>query len=223
MRKLIAEDLRGCKVIPCVATGDPAARIIEHASLGRAGLIMMPTHGYGLFRRFLLGSVTAKVLHDADCPVWTSAHLEGWPVIEHVSLRSLLCGVDFGPRSRSALKCAAGVAAEFQAKLIVAHVIPAFDAGAAELWPEDWRDQAVKSAEERVKGVIRELEDSLNAAIASVEILDGSPASALSEAAERLDVDLMVIGRTHTADLRGNLGANAYAVIAHSPCPVLSV
>ena len=39
-------------------------------------VILMPTHGYGPFRRFILGSNTAKVLHDADCPVWTGVHLE---------------------------------------------------------------------------------------------------------------------------------------------------
>jgi c(7)-type cytochrome triheme protein len=101
------------------------------------------------------------------------------------------------------------VAAESQAKLIVAHVIPTPGEGAAQ-------DRAVKSAEETVRGVERELGVSAEAEIAEVEILDGSPASALSEAAERLDADLMVIGRTRC-------GASAYAIIAHSPCPVLSV
>jgi hypothetical protein len=33
----------------------------------------------------------------------------------------------------------------------------------------------------------------------------------------------MVIGRTHVMSGVGKLGANAYAIIAHSPCPVLSV
>ena len=54
-----------------LADGDPAAIIVERAHDLGAGLIIMPTHGYGTFRRFILGSVTAKVLHDADCPVWT--------------------------------------------------------------------------------------------------------------------------------------------------------
>jgi len=223
MEELIQRDLFGCKVSPCITAGDPATRIVEHARNGRADLIMMPTHGYGLFRRFLLGSVTAKILHDASCPVWTSAHLESWPVVEHVPLRSLLCGLDFGPRSGAALKCASRVAAEFQARLIVAHVIPTFDAGLGKNWPAECRDHAVKAAQERVGAVVQEFGVS-----ADVEILDGQQASALNEAAERLDVDLMVIGRTHIADrthddLGGKLGANAYAIIAHSPCPVLSV
>jgi hypothetical protein len=55
--------------------GDPARAIIEYAEDEKVDLIMMPTHGYGPFRRFLLGSVTAKVLHDVKCAVWTSEEL----------------------------------------------------------------------------------------------------------------------------------------------------
>ena len=59
-----------------VDRGEPAHVIAEHARKDRAHLIMMPTHGYGPFRRMLLGSITAKVLHDAECPVWTDVHDE---------------------------------------------------------------------------------------------------------------------------------------------------
>jgi nucleotide-binding universal stress UspA family protein len=37
---------------------------------------MMATHGTGLFRSLLIGSVTAKVLHDARCPVWIATRAE---------------------------------------------------------------------------------------------------------------------------------------------------
>jgi nucleotide-binding universal stress UspA family protein len=49
----------------CVATiGFSAPVITEYAAANEIDLIAMPTHGYGPFRRALLGSVTAKVLHD---------------------------------------------------------------------------------------------------------------------------------------------------------------
>lgn len=218
METLIACEFAGCKVARCVTTGDPATAIVEHAHNGRFDLIMMPTHGYGPFRRFLLGSVSAKVLHDSLCPVWTSAHLEEWPEVENIPLRRVLCAVDLGPRSCTVLKCASLVAAEFGAKLTVAHVIPALDVFAGEYWSPQWRDQAVKAAEERVATVQQGLGLS-----AEIDILDGASAAALSESAERMDADLMVIGRTHVMSGVGKLGANAYAIIAHSPCPVLSV
>jgi nucleotide-binding universal stress UspA family protein len=212
MDKLIASELTDCRVAPCVTTGDPAVRIVEHALNRRSTLIMMPTHGYGALHRFLLGSVTAKVLHDAACPVWTSAHLESWPVMDKVALRSILCGMDFGPRSSVALQCASQLAEEFHANLTVAHAISLFDT----LY--EWRSQAAKAAEEKVRRMETEL--GVNAA---VEIVDGSPAFALSEIAERLDADLVVIGRTHIAAKFAKLGTSAYAIIAHSPSPVLSV
>jgi len=59
-----------------VELGDPAAYITAYADANGVDLIMMPTHGYGKFRGLLLGSVTAKVLHDAKCAVWTSTHTE---------------------------------------------------------------------------------------------------------------------------------------------------
>ena len=64
-----------------VLTGDPVSEIKKLAGERSAGLIVMPTHGYGPFRRFLLGSVTSKILHDSDCPVMTGAHMPELPPI----------------------------------------------------------------------------------------------------------------------------------------------
>ena len=65
------------KVETVIRMGEPATEITEFAERNHVDLIMMPTHGYGKFRGLLLGSVTAKVLHDAKCAVWTAAHSEG--------------------------------------------------------------------------------------------------------------------------------------------------
>jgi nucleotide-binding universal stress UspA family protein len=59
-----------------IEEGDPGHAVALYAGRHQTGLIMLPTHGYGPFRRMLIGSVTAKILHDAGCPVWTSAHIE---------------------------------------------------------------------------------------------------------------------------------------------------
>lgn len=41
---------------------------------------------------FLVGSVTAKVLDDADCPVLTGVHLPQTPNLEPILFRSTDCG-----------------------------------------------------------------------------------------------------------------------------------
>ena len=68
-------------------------------------LIVMGTHGFGGFRRMLLGSITAKVLHDARCPVFTSTHAESTPATLP-PLRTILCAVDYGPQSEAVLRWA---------------------------------------------------------------------------------------------------------------------
>ena len=83
--------------------GDPAIEIVRAAHEGNFDLIVMPTHGYGPFRRFVLGSVTAKVLHDADCPVLTGAHLADLNPATPIFFRNIVCAVDLGPQSGQAL------------------------------------------------------------------------------------------------------------------------
>jgi nucleotide-binding universal stress UspA family protein len=52
-----------------VGLGDPAFAILEQAKASQSDLIMMGTHGRGGFSRFLMGSVSHTVLHQAPCPV----------------------------------------------------------------------------------------------------------------------------------------------------------
>jgi nucleotide-binding universal stress UspA family protein len=52
-----------------VNQGDPARIIIELARTRSYDLIIMGTRGIGTFRELLLGSVSQKVMHHANCPV----------------------------------------------------------------------------------------------------------------------------------------------------------
>ena len=91
------EDLRAYRVKRYLFEGDPSRRIVDFAHEQHVNLIVMPTHGYGLFRRFLLGSVTAKVLHDAECPVWTGVHLDQSPAFDKIHFRKIVVAVDLCP------------------------------------------------------------------------------------------------------------------------------
>ena len=58
----------GVKTDVIVDEGNAATRILEQASSCQADLIAMGTHGLSGFERFMLGSVTEKVLRKATCP-----------------------------------------------------------------------------------------------------------------------------------------------------------
>lgn len=62
---------RGVEVVEEVTRGDPTETILEYAADHDVDLLVMPTHGRRGLDRFLLGSVTEKVVRAADVPVLT--------------------------------------------------------------------------------------------------------------------------------------------------------
>jgi len=90
-------ELAGVTVDRIAILGDPARTITDFVEANQVDLVMMPTHGYGPFRQLLLGSVTAKVLHDVHVPVWTMAHTGEAPDRQHLAMRKILCAIDATP------------------------------------------------------------------------------------------------------------------------------
>ena len=205
--------LRDVNAHSAVVEGEPAARIVSRAQEEQSDLIIMPTHGYGRFRRFILGSNTAKVLHDADCPVWTGVHIEHNPAQTPAPFRNVLCGVDLGPQSEKALAWAAMLAAKCGAKLSLIHATGAAPGSSGERRSDI--DEAAAREMERLRRAV-DVE-------AGFVAEPGEPAAALCAAAARLEADALVIGRGSAAGVFGRLRTNAYAIIRQSPCPVVSV
>ena len=116
----LGPELDGLTIQRKLVKGDVALAIVQTAQDEKADLIMMPSHSF-TFYQFLLGSVTAKVLHGTECPVWTGAHVEGSPGQEF-AIRNVLCAVEFGPRADITVSWAAQMAAEFGARLTLANV-----------------------------------------------------------------------------------------------------
>lgn len=52
-----------------ILDGTAAEEITRYAAHERAGLIVIPSHGYGGFKRLVLGSVAEQVIRQAVCPV----------------------------------------------------------------------------------------------------------------------------------------------------------
>jgi nucleotide-binding universal stress UspA family protein len=65
--------LEGLSIRRKLLEGDVAVAVVQTAEVEKADLIMMPSYSL-TFYEFLLGSVTAKVLHGTERPVWTGAH-----------------------------------------------------------------------------------------------------------------------------------------------------
>jgi nucleotide-binding universal stress UspA family protein len=105
----------------CVASvGHPAKVILSEAAIYSADLIAMPTHGYGGFRRLLLGSVTARILRELRVPVWTAAHAPEPSHRAHPQPRRILAAVDLGAESARITEFALRLGRDMNAEVEVA-------------------------------------------------------------------------------------------------------
>ena len=210
-------ELAGIPTKRIVCCGEPSKVIVERARAENTDLIMIPTRGHGPLRHFLLGSVTAKVLHDAECPVWTSTHdgiAQAPAPVHHV-----MCAVNFDPCSRAVIPWAARFAAEFGARLTVVHSVCHTPPELPERYRAAWHEEAFWRADERVHSLLREL-----GVQSEVLIVDSSePAKSLAAAAREKGAGLLVIGRGSSTANSGRLGSHAYGIICQSPCPMISV
>jgi nucleotide-binding universal stress UspA family protein len=213
------DELAGLPVRRLTCEGTPADQIVAFAQSERVDLIVMPTHGYGLFRRFLIGSVTAKVLHDVACPVFTGAHIEEHAKHPPDSFRTMLCALDLGPHSGKILQWASDLARAFDARLTIVNVIPRMNAGVIAKVAKDWKADLSNFAFQELE----KLASSIYLDYASIEILDGDIIKTVCDAAASRHADLLVIGRGSDAHLPGRLKTNAYPLIRQAPCPVISV
>ena len=207
---------------PLVLEGDPATAIVEKAHSERADLIVMATHGYGRFRRFILGSVTAKVLHDADCPVWTGAHMPAAPAAEQASqqapIKQVVCAVDLSAHSENVLDWAARLAGAFDARLFLIHAIQALAPAEEDYYEQDWREDLASGARDQLDG----LQQSIGTKAEQLVVAGDVPHTVCAQA-EELGADVLVIGRSSESGLLGRLRTNAYAIIRGAHCPVVSV
>ena len=208
-------ELEGLAIERMLVKGDPAQAIVRTAQVEKADLIMMPSHG-STFDQFLLGSVTAKVLHGSECPVWTGAHVEESPAPEF-AIRNVLCAVDLGPRSHKTVSWGAQMAAEFGALLTLVHVtasVEIWGPGGSYVNPK-WKEALVRDASEH----LAELQQDMGIK-ADVLIGSGDVPKVLTQAAKQTKADLLVTG---CYPYGGNLRIHGYGIICAVPIPVLSV
>jgi nucleotide-binding universal stress UspA family protein len=218
LQKFAEAELPKVDITCAVEMGDPATVITESADRDSVNLIMMPTHGYGAFRRALLGSVTAKVLHDAQIPVWTAAHAPEPSHRAHPQPRRILCALDLKPESRHTLEFAIDLAGDTEAAIELVHVAPE-----GELDPLNSETRLQELLIEAARSRLVKIQEEAGGPDIEAVLAGGSVAHMVRSVALRKRSDLVVIGRGCIQHGFGRLRANSYSIIRESPCPVLSV
>lgn len=195
-----------------VMSGAVAETITDRAANWGADLIMMPTRGLGRSRPFLIGSTTAKVLHDACCAVWTSPHMS--TLVPFHGYKTIVCTVDRHDIPRGYIEEAARVASYFKSRLIFATAVPGPSGAYRAERP------LLDLAAEYPLADVHQIVDSVDCSVISDT---GSVGDVIRKIGETHHADLVLTNRGHLQHPFGNLRTHVYEIVLESPCPVLSL
>lgn len=200
-----------------VSLGEPASAIQHAVQHQQADLIMLPTWGRGPIRRMLLGSVTAKLLHDLSGAIWTATPA----ALEKPShgYKSILCACSLQDRAdtEAVLRAGAALAHIYNAALSIIHIFEPVPITTAIDYVALRRE-----VQEAAQVQLRELKASLGID-ASHRITEGFVGTSIQSEANRTHAELIVVGRGHNQGTVSRLWSHLYSVVRDAPCPVLSV
>lgn len=208
-------------------SGSPAFELLKRADEWQPRLIVVGSHGHTALGRFVLGSVSQKVLTEAR----TSVHVARRATGSGASGQRIVLGVDGSPGARAAVRTVAarGWTQGSEVRVVVAQdLLKAFPASLLAPPAEGFADgvsgaedaQAEEFAVEALKQLRAGLED--KGVTVSTVIDDGDPKQVLVRHAKEFGADCIFTGATgfNSRVERFLLGSVSAAVAARAHCSV---
>ncbi|HLE68114.1 MAG TPA: universal stress protein [Vicinamibacteria bacterium] len=212
-----------------IVEGVPEDVLVTAANQRDVDLLVMGTHGLSGFQRFLLGSVTEKVLHRALVPLLAlSPWVEQQQTMGFLAPRTIVMAIDFGPESQSVLRHGIWLAEHFRAKLVALHVVSvpyvalnesSFEPR-AQLELERITDSLIAKRRKDLEGMLLESTGGETEVVLTV----GSPFESLRNVVEDRSGAMVIMG----AGGHGNagirwLGSTCHKMVRWASCPVMVV
>jgi len=230
LQDLIPPDRRG-GILPetIVRVGDVKDELLAIVSETKADLVIMGSHGRNAVDRWILGSVTERMLRKIPAPVITVSRLGESSALdkgEPVRLGRILYATDLSEDTFSGLKASIDLAQRYNAQLTVLHVIPDFKyaywgSGFGNVFGEDLERYRKESDEHLTKLVKQFAPKDFKF---STMLPQGEPYREILKAAEQTGAGMIVLDLEERGVIeRALLGATAERVIRLAHVPVLSV
>jgi nucleotide-binding universal stress UspA family protein len=217
LRQFACQSFPGQELETIVELGEPGSVIDRVSREQTADLVMLATRGHGPVRRFLLGSITAKVLHDINAAVWTG---QGTVLSDHpvnIPYQSIVCALDESQEAEAVLRAAASFASAYRAQLWIVHVVPTPPAY-PDLDLEEHTRQLTQASQFRLRELMARL-----GIDAPHTVIDALLGDGIHQELVRRKADLLVTGRGHSTGTFSRMWSHLYPIIRDSPCPVLSI
>ena len=225
--KLVQRIFPNWKVGHQVENGSPGFELLNSASDWQPDLIIVGSHGHTALGRFVLGSVSQKVLTEALTSVRVARRTTG----VGASAERIIVGVDGSPGSHAAIKAVASrhwtlgsevrvvVAQDLMKAFPFALLIPPVNE-----FVNEANEEEDNQAKEIVKKAVAELRAGLDGKSVTVSSLidGGDPKQVLVRCAEAFGADCIFTGATGFSNRleRFVLGSVSAAVAARAHCSV---
>jgi len=203
-----------CEVV--VRPGLPADEVLSFAREREVDRIVMGTHSPGPIGKLLVGSVAEAVLRSASVPVYIVGPEVVNGAYRNFATRTILCAVSMHETSPMVACCAAQLAQQHDARLILQHVIR----------PQERAEVLQgRSLDDLETDLLLMIPESMQHTIeVQTIVVPGDPTEELLYQSKAQQADLIVLGAQ---------GASAFAAItrhgvvyktlAHSHCPVMTL
>jgi len=200
-----------------VRLGDITAEIRQTIERTKADLVVVGTHGSKGFQRWLLGSVTEKLMRHCPVPLLVIASRKKVHAIPF-ALGSILVTTDFSDGTADALKYAYSIAEECHAKIDLLHVVD-----------EHMVEGPSEIRESLIDGVRKKLDRLVPASAkpwceTNTTVATGTPYQVILKTAKKDKVGLLVMN-VHGKGMLDRLlvGSTAERVVRGAECPVLLI
>jgi nucleotide-binding universal stress UspA family protein len=225
-------DSQGIQVTTTVAYGEVAEEIIEFADKNKVDLIIISTHGYSGIKRWMLGSITQKVLYGTCAPVLLIKSKS--PQIAKIDFKKIMIPLDGSPFSETTFPYIEELAKGTETEILLLQVsespvVPSYGLRPINPTWEKYRDdlwsELQKQAGEYLEKIKTNLENKglqVKTQVAKEEI--GEVAQSIMQIAQKEEIDLIVMaahGRTGVS--RWVYGSVANRIVQESAEPILLI
>ncbi|MFW6017366.1 MAG: universal stress protein [Halapricum sp.] len=203
-----------------VVQGTPAETIVAYGEEHDFDVIVMPTRGRQGLSRFLLGSVTEKVVRLSETPVLTARMAADEEFV--VPFDRILVPTDGSKAAASATEHAIELASAMGAEL---HALSVVDTGAFS--PDVRSERLANAGQSHASEVVETVEQAAEEhgfGSVTTHVESGSPAEQIHEVVDQEDIDAVVMGTTGRQGVeRILLGSVAEKTVRSVPVPVITV
>jgi nucleotide-binding universal stress UspA family protein len=220
LRNELLDTFAGIHTTALVEEGNIQSQLRDANQKNNTDLVVIGTRGRTGLGKVLMGSVAEEIFRTVTCPVLTVGPKSDSSRGAGGEIREILYATDFASISSAAAAYAVSLAQEYQARLILVHVIPEPKAGDLVSASE-----VATAAHELLRKLVPE--EALAWCKPEYFVERGNPAERILELARRRESDLIVLGVKPEEGVPGAAThfpiATAHKVVSQAPCPVLTV